>query len=101
MSRVLLGQLPVMAEKMAGAPGVPSDYANELKEQLYQIQMKLGLHTAMHSEKSPEKAKMAWDIHQVLRQQLFFAHGRTERMVVDRDDPFPASKHPLITSKVL
>jgi hypothetical protein len=101
LSRVLLGQLPVMAEKMAGAPGVPSDYANELKEQLYQIQMKLGLHTAMHSEKSPEKAKVAWDIHQVLRQQLFFAHGRTEPSVVDRDDPFPASKHPLITSKLL
>ncbi len=100
LSRVLLGHLPVIAEKIQDAPGVSTEYANQLKEELYQTQQRLGLHTAMHSEAAPEKSQISWDIHQVLRQVLFQANERKERYVVDADDPSPACSHPLAKATI-
>jgi hypothetical protein len=96
LSRILLGHLPVIAEKIAHVPGLPVPVANELKENLYQLQQKFKLHTAMHSDESPVKAKIAWDIHQVLRQLIHEIDKNPNNLIVDADEPTPASSHPLV-----
>jgi hypothetical protein len=108
LSRIYMGQLNSIADCFVTMDGIKySELGDKLRELVPLVTGVPNGFYAIHSKKLPDTARVAWDLHQVIRHRV--SHDRADRdgipndfkhrMFINYDEPMSCGDKPLAEMK--